>query len=96
MEFPKESLQTVLSIYFVGMNSLLFILIGIDKYCAILKKWRIPERTLLLLGIFGGGFGGLLGLFIFNHKKRKNYFLITFLVNIFFWLVIGVVWMYRK
>ena len=96
MEFPKESLQTVLFIYFVGINSLLFILMGIDKCCAIIKKWRISEKTLLLLGILGGGFGGILGLFIFNHKKRKNYFLITFLVNIFFWLVIGVVWMYRK
>jgi len=50
---------------------------GIDKCCAILKKWRIPERTLLLLGILGGGFGGLLGLFIFNHKKRKYCFLVS-------------------
>ena len=67
MEFPKESLQTVLFIYFVGINSLLFILMGIDKCCAILKKWRIPERTLLLLGILGGGFGGILGFFLVSH-----------------------------
>ena len=45
------------------------------------KKMENSERTLLLLGIFGGGFGGdLLGLFIFNHKKEKlffNYFLVN-------------------
>ena len=49
MEFPKESLQTVLFIYFVGINSLLFILMGIDKCCAILKNYTKREDNRIVL-----------------------------------------------
>lgn len=72
-------------IYFLGINGLLLVLMGIDKLCAVFKQWRIPEKTLLGIGLFGGGFGGLLGLVIFNHKKRKHYFMWTFLLNIAMW-----------
>ena len=72
-------------IYFLGINGLLLVLMGIDKLCAVFKKWRIPEKTLLGIGLFGGGFGGLLGLVIFNHKKRKHYFIWTFVLNIAMW-----------
>ena len=72
-------------IYFLGINGLLLVLMGIDKLCAVFKQWRISERTLLGIGLFGGGFGGLLGLVIFNHKKRKHYFIWTFVLNIAMW-----------
>lgn len=70
------------------MNGLLFVLMGFDKLCAVMKKWRIPEKTLLGIGLFGGGFGGLLGLVIFNHKKRKHYFIWTFVLNIAIWIIL--------
>ena len=72
-------------IYFLGINGLLLVLMGIDKLCAVFKQWRIPEKKLLGIGLFGGGFGGLLGIVIFNHKKRKHYFMWTFLLNIAIW-----------
>ena len=72
-------------IYFLGINGLLLVLMGIDKLCAVFKQWRIPEKNLLGIGLFGGGFGGLLGIVIFNHKKRKHYFMWTFLLNIAIW-----------
>ena len=77
--------NNVIPMYFFGMNGLLFVLMGFDKLCAVMRKWRVPERTLLGIGLFGGGFGGLLGLVIFNHKKRKHYFMWTFLLNIAIW-----------
>lgn len=77
--------NNVIPLYFLGMNGLLFVLIGFDKLCAVMRKWRVPEKTLLGIGLFGGGFGGLLGLVIFNHKKRKHYFMWTFLLNIALW-----------
>ena len=72
-------------IYFLGINGLLLVLMGIDKLCAVFKQWRIAEKNLLGIGLFGGGFGGLLGIVIFNHKKRKHYFMWTFLLNIAIW-----------
>ena len=75
-------------IYFLGINGLLLVLMGFDKLCAVMKKWRIPENTLLGIGLFGGGFGGLLGLVIFNHKKRKHYFIWTFVLNIAIWIIL--------
>ena len=75
-------------IYFLGINGLLLVLMGIDKLCAVFNQWRIPESTLLGIGLFGGGFGGLLGLVIFNHKKRKHYFIWTFVLNIARWIIL--------
>ena len=57
------------------MNGLLFVLMGFDKLCAVMKKWRVPEKTLLGIGLFGGGFGGLLGLVILTIKSEKHYFM---------------------
>ena len=50
--------NNVIPLYFLGMNGLLLVLMGFDKLCAVMRKWRIPERTLLGIGLFGGGFGG--------------------------------------
>ena len=71
--------------YFFGLNLLLFILMGIDKRAAKRKKWRIPERRLLTLGIIGGGIGGILGMLVFHHKTHRIYFTICYGINVFCW-----------
>ncbi len=65
-------------IYFILVNVWLFILMGIDKKKARQKAWRIPERNLLLLGFFGGGLGGLLGMHHFHHKTKHPTFKVVF------------------
>ncbi|PTQ84728.1 uncharacterized membrane protein YsdA (DUF1294 family) [Trichococcus patagoniensis] len=65
-------------IYFILANLVLFILMGIDKKKARQKAWRIPERNLLLLGFFGGGLGGLLGMHHFRHKTKHQSFKVVF------------------
>lgn len=62
------------TIYLLLINVVLFVLIGIDKKRAKRKAYRISERTLLLLGLFGAGFGGLIGMMTFNHKVNKALF----------------------
>lgn len=62
------------TIYLLLINVVLFVLIGIDKKRAKRKAYRISERTLLLLGLFGAGFGGLIGMMTFNHKVNKVLF----------------------
>jgi len=61
--------------YIVMMNLVSFALMGIDKYKARKKAWRIPEATLFLFALFGGSLGGTLGMFAFHHKTRHWYFL---------------------
>ena len=77
--------------YFLGLNLFLFILMGMDKRAAKRKKWRIPERRLLTLGIIGGGIGGILGMLVFHHKTHRIYFTICYVVNIICW---GIAFLY--
>lgn len=77
--------------YFLGLNFFLFILMGMDKRAAKRKKWRIPERRLLTLGIIGGGIGGILGMLVFHHKTHRIYFTICYVVNIICW---GIAFLY--
>ena len=77
--------------YVLLINLLLFLLMGIDKRAAKRKKWRIPERRLLTLGIIGGGIGGILGMIVFHHKTHRIYFTICYVVNIICW---GIAFLY--
>ena len=64
----------IIIVYIVMMNLVSFALMGIDKYKAKKKAWRIPEATLFLFAIFGGSIGSILGMFLFHHKTRHWYF----------------------
>lgn len=44
-------------IYLLAINLMSFLCMGIDKYKAKKGKWRIPEKTLILLVVLGGGIG---------------------------------------
>ena len=52
-------------------NLAAFAAVGIDKRRAAKDRWRIPERTLLLLGLPLGAPGLLLGMKLFRHKTAK-------------------------
>lgn len=60
-----------LIIIFVLWNFSVFMLMGIDKRCAVRGHRRISEKTLLLLSFLCGGIGGILGAIFFRHKTRK-------------------------
>lgn len=61
-------------IFLVVMNLIAFITCGLDKRAAIRHQWRVPERRLLLLGLFGGALGLWGGMLLFRHKTRHWYF----------------------
>ena len=61
-------------IYLVVINILGFLIMGLDKWKAKNGKWRIPENTLLLFKILGGGIGTISGMYIFRHKTKKAKF----------------------
>lgn len=56
------------------MSCIAFCLMGTDKHRAKHQKWRIPEKTLFLFSLIGGGIGGTLGMWCFHHKTRHWYF----------------------
>lgn len=62
--------------YFFIVNILLFILMGIDKKRAILNKWRVSEKNLILISLLGGSIGGLIGMYTFRHKTKHLKFTI--------------------
>ena len=55
-------------------NIATFLAFGIDKAKAKKDRWRIPEKTLLLMGLCFGGPGQLAGMKVFRHKTKKWYF----------------------
>lgn len=62
--------------YLLVINIYSFIVMGLDKWKAKNKAYRISENTLLLNAIFGGSFGSILGMYIFHHKTKKKKFFI--------------------
>ena len=62
------------AIAFAIWNLVVFVVYGIDKGRAKRDKWRISERTLLLMALFLGGTGALLGMGVFHHKTRHKKF----------------------
>ena len=66
----------------IPLSFLNFLLFGYDKFQAKRGGWRISEKVLLGLCLFGGGLGGLAGMLVFRHKTRKNIFWFVTIVGI--------------
>ena len=60
--------------YLLIVNLLGFLAMGIDKWKAKHNMWRIPENTLFMFTILGGGIGTIAGMYIFRHKTKKIQF----------------------
>lgn len=73
LEFLKTDAGILLTICLV-VNIAAYIMYGIDKKRAKKGEWRISERTLLLIGFFGGAIGALMGMKQFHHKTMHWYF----------------------
>lgn len=65
---------TLLLSYFIAINLIGFALMGIDKYKARKRAFRIPEATLFTIAVIGGSIGSILGMYAFRHKTRHHSF----------------------
>lgn len=65
---------TLLAAYFISLNLIGFLLMGIDKHKAKKRAFRIPEATLFIVAVIGGSIGSLIGMYAFRHKTRHWYF----------------------
>lgn len=84
----------ILIIYLGVVNLLAFLLFGIDKRRAVRNKWRIPEKTLLLVAGVGGAAGSLLGMIVWHHKTRKWKFRILVPLFLAIWIFLFCRFMY--
>ena len=67
-----------IAIYLLIINVLGFFAMGIDKWKAKRNAWRIPENTLFIITLIGGGIGTNIGMYFFRHKTKKPAFIIGF------------------
>lgn len=60
--------------YVVIINIVAFTMMGIDKWKAKKRAWRIPEATLFILAGVGGSIGSIAGMYTFRHKTKHRSF----------------------
>ncbi len=58
-------------LYLLIINVVGFLAMGIDKLKAKKDWWRIPEGTLMMICLLGGGIGTIAGMYKFRHKTKK-------------------------
>jgi len=69
-------LVLILFLYWIMVNLIGFIIMGVDKRKAIRNAYRIPEATLFCVALLGGALGTTLGMRIFRHKTKHWYFVV--------------------
>ena len=82
--------------YLAAVNLITFTAFGIDKWKAVHKQWRIPEKTLLGLSFIGGAAGGLVAMHLFHHKTRKRKFAVGVPLMLVLHLAMGYLVMYMQ
>lgn len=65
-------------IYLLVINIVGFLIMYIDKKRAKYGRWRISEKTLLLIALLGGSIGTIAGMYMFRHKTQKLKFTLGF------------------
>jgi len=68
-----EIVYLLFPIVYAALNAASFALYGLDKYKARKEIWRISEKTLLTISLFGP-IGAWLGMMQFRHKTQKPLF----------------------
>ena len=68
------SFTQIAVIYLIVINILGFLVMGLDKHKAKMAERRIPENSLFMFTILGGGIGTIAGMYVFHHKTKKMKF----------------------
>ena len=66
----------VFFIWFILISAVSIIMTVYDKWAAKHKKRRVPERTLLSLGLVGGAAAMYLTMKCIRHKTKKKKFMV--------------------
>lgn len=90
-----NTILIILAIYLILINLVSAIVTIYDKRCAVKKRWRVKESTLLLLSFFGGSVGMYITMLLIRHKTRHLKFMLGIPIVLIFQLVtVFVIWRY--
>ena len=85
----------ILAIYLILINLIAVIVTIYDKLCAVKRRWRVKESTLLLLSALGGSICMYITMLLIRHKTRHIKFMLGIpLILIFQLLVAFLIWRY--
>ena len=65
-------------IYLIVINLIGLFIMYLDKKKAMYGRWRIPEKSLILIAILGGSIGCMIGMKLFRHKTQKIKFVLGY------------------
>lgn len=68
--------------WYAAWSLVVFCAMGIDKRRAEKGAWRIKEKTLHTMSLFGGWPGCFVGMHVFKHKRRKGRFVLVVWGNV--------------
>ena len=91
----NKTVLIILAIYLLAINLIASLLAILDKRRAKRNNWRIPEATLLTLGIIGGALGEYITMKRIHHKTKHNKFMVGLPLEIFINIVIIVLIIYK-
>ena len=83
---------------YAGLSLVAFLVYAFDKWAAVKGRSRVSEKTLHLIGVFGGWPGALLARRLFRHKTSKRGFVVLFWMTVLANLAVvtALVVLYRK
>lgn len=85
----------ILAIYLILINLIAVIVTIYDKLCAVKRRWRVKESTLLILSALGGSISMYITMLLIRHKTRHIKFMLGIpLILIFQILIAFLIWRY--
>lgn len=63
------------ALYLLGINAATAGAMAYDKWCAMKRRWRVPEATLFTLALMGGSPAMIVTIRYIRHKSSKTSFL---------------------
>ena len=77
-----------LFIYLIAISIIAIIITIYDKLCAIGRRWRVKENTLMLISALGGSLAMYITMLIIRHKTRHIKFMLGIPLIIIIQLII--------
>lgn len=90
----NKNVLYVAAVYFSIISLVSIIVTVADKSHAKRQKWRTPEKTLLLLGFFGGALSEYITMKVIRHKTQHKKFMIGLPTIMVFHVVLLAVYLY--
>lgn len=90
-----KMIPMLLLAYLLLINIITYFTYAADKTKARQNKWRIPERTLILLAILGGSPAALLAMKHYHHKTRHLKFKLGIPLLLIVQIII-IIFLYKK